>query len=281
MTRHNPKEIKTDDVCEYGCDTIANYQFKNNKKCCSNAIQKCKGHINKGIKTKQQDLDGLGLNPMQRGQQITHQKKLSNDGYARAGNAISIRKNELLENGKRRCDMSNEKMRQTKLTIGPDGLSNAQRSARKMADTRLNNIDETGLNQYQRWTQERIHNGTFDNAFKKALKIKKYKDTNINYQGSYEKKFLEKLECEHGLEWVIECVSRGPSLRYLDETGYERWYISDFMIGNIVYEIKSNWTFNNRGKDRLLEQRNINKLQATKELGYFVVLVREGIEIEY
>ena len=50
---------------------------------------------------------------------------------------------------------------------------------------------------------------------------------------------------------------------------------------NVVYEIKSDWTWNRRGKDKILEQNNINKLIATKKAGYDVKLIREGKEIDY
>ena len=172
-------------------------------------------------------------------------------------------------------------MRQTKLTVGHDGLTNAQRSARKMANKRLNDIDHNGLNQYQRWTKYRIKNNIFDNAFRKALKIHNFKNTSLIYQGSYEKKFLEQLEKQHSIEWLKKNVKRGPKIEYKDENGYSRWYISDYIIGNTVYEIKSNWTFNKRGKDLILEQKNIKKLNATKNKGYNVILVKEGIQIEY
>jgi hypothetical protein len=41
------------------------------------------------------------------------------------------------------------------------------------------------------------------------------------------------------------------------------------------------WTWNRRGKDKILEQNNINKLIATKKAGYDVKLIREGKEIDY
>jgi len=106
-------------------------------------------------------------------------------------------------------------------------------------------------------------------------------DTGINYQGSYELKFLTKLKNLNGVEWVKHNVTRGPSIRYKDVHGYNRWYLSDYIIGNTIYEIKSNWTWNRRGNDKLLEQNNINKLNSAKDAGYSVVLVREGIEINY
>ena len=81
--------------------------------------------------------------------------------------------------------------------------------------------------------------------------------------------------------WVKQKVFRGPSIQYIDYYGKTRWYLSDFIIENVVYEIKSDWTWNRRGKDKILEQNNINKLIATKKAGYDVKLIREGKEIDY
>jgi hypothetical protein len=102
----------------------------------------------------------------------------------------------------------------------------------------------------------------------------KYKDTGINYQGSFEYDFLEKLEKEHGINWINENVKRGPSVWYIDPTdNIKRLYISDFLIYNTIYEIKSSWTWNKHGTDMILEERNKAKLNAAKEAGYNVILV--------
>ena len=108
-----------------------------------------------------------------------------------------------------------------------------------------------------------------------------FKDTTLIYQGSYELIFLEKLENIHGLDWIRNNVSRGPSLWYDDPAGKERLYISDFIIGNTIYEVKSGWTWNRNGKDTLLEELNKAKLTRCIELGYNVILVLNGEEISY
>ena len=102
----------------------------------------------------------------------------------------------------------------------------------------------------------------------------KYKDTNVSYQGSFEYDFLEKLENEHSLDWIEENVKRGPSIWYVDPAdNIKRLYISDFLIYNTIYEIKSHWTWNRHGKDMILEEKNKAKLTAAKEAGYDVILV--------
>lgn len=101
-----------------------------------------------------------------------------------------------------------------------------------------------------------------------------YKNSGVNYQGSFEYEFLNNLEKENGIEWIKENVKRGPSIWYIDPTdNIKRLYISDFLIYNTIYEIKSLWTWNKHGKDMLLEQKNKAKLNAAKEAGYEVILV--------
>ena len=101
-----------------------------------------------------------------------------------------------------------------------------------------------------------------------------YKNSGLNYQGSFEYDFLEKLEHENGIEWVKQNVKRGPSIWYNDPVdNVKRLYISDFLIYNTIYEIKSFWTWNKHGKDMKLEERNKAKLIAAKTAGYNVVLV--------
>lgn len=107
-----------------------------------------------------------------------------------------------------------------------------------------------------------------------------YKDTNINYQGTFEYNFLESLEKINGIEWININVNRGPSIWYKDPTdGSKRLYISDFIIDNTIYEIKSDWTWNKHGKDLILEEKNKAKLTAALNEGYNVILVLKKEEI--
>jgi hypothetical protein len=109
-----------------------------------------------------------------------------------------------------------------------------------------------------------------------------YKNTTLNYQGSYEFNFLENLETTYGLEWIKNNVSRGPSIWYMDPIdNTKRLYISDFLIDNIIYEIKSEWTWNKNGDDMDLENKNKAKLNECVKQGYKVVLVLNGAEIPY
>lgn len=274
-------EVYTNKLCDYGCGETAHYQFKSGKFCCSPTTTKCPTIKKKKLETAKSNIDEFGLNSLQRGQYVAHLKKLENGGYERAGINISATKNKILENGLKQCSISNNKMQKTKLTVGIDGLTNAQRSARKAANTRINDIDASGLNQYERWTLERIQNGEFEKNFEKAKQVCYDIETGIRYQGTYELRFIQQCKAIYGIQWTKENLHRGPSVQYIDYYGKPRWYLSDFQIGNTVYEIKSDWTWNRRGLDKILEQNNINKLNAAKQAGFEVKLIREGREIEY
>lgn len=110
----------------------------------------------------------------------------------------------------------------------------------------------------------------------------KYKSTPVNYQGTYEYEFLEELELTHGLDWIIQNVQRGPSIWYMDPISKsKKLYISDFIIGNTVYEIKSAWTWNKNGNDQSLREKNKAKLTECIAQGYNVILVLNHQRIEY
>jgi len=109
-----------------------------------------------------------------------------------------------------------------------------------------------------------------------------YKETELLYQGTHELEFLESLEFDNGIEWIVLNVKRGPSLWYIDPTdNTERLYISDFIINNTIYEIKSLWTWNKHGKDLVLEEKNKAKLTTCVNQGYNVILVLNQQRIEY
>ena len=111
-------------------------------------------------------------------------------------------------------------------------------------------------------------------------KIIEYKNTSIKYQGSFEYNFLENLEEENDIEWVKLNVMRGPSIWYIDPTtNKKRLYISDFIISNTIYEIKSGWTWNKHGKDKNLEIKNKAKLTTCIINGYNVFLILDGEKI--
>ena len=73
------------------------------------------------------------------------------------------------------------------------------------------------------------------------------------YQGTHEYDFLQSLENICDMVWLSYEVRRGPSIWYIDPTNNtKKLYISDFIIYNTVYEIKSKWTWNKLGYDAVL-----------------------------
>lgn len=130
-----------------------------------------------------------------------------------------------------------------------------------------------------RQTQERWKDNPWQNNLQCPLVP--YKDTKVNYQGTYEYDFLEHLEQTNGIDWITANVTRGPAVWYIDPTdNTERLYISDFLIYNTVYEIKSAWTWNKHGKDIILEAKNKAKLAAAKLAGYEVILILDKKETD-
>ena len=216
------KEIQTTDLCDYGCNHIALFQFGNKKKCCSKHPNSCPGKRERFSK-----LDDHNL---------------------RAAKSL-----------------------QTRLKTG------ATKTSRKKAveTCRANGA----YDRMRKLNQERWANRPHNNNLRCPLK--KYKNLSLIYQGTYELKFLETLEAIHGLDWIDENVKRGPSIWYLSPDGKERLYISDFIVGNTIYEIKSNWTWNRKGSNLLLEEINKSKLTKCVELGYNVILVINGKEIKW
>lgn len=131
-----------------------------------------------------------------------------------------------------------------------------------------------------RKTQERLKNNPIQHNNIKCPLVP-YKDTELLYQGTYEYNFLKSQELLNGIEWVIDNIKRGPAIWYIDPTdNTERLYISDFLIYNTIYEIKSAWTWNKNGKDIVLEEKNKAKLAAAKLAGYNIKLVLDKEEID-
>jgi hypothetical protein len=79
----------------------------------------------------------------------------------------------------------------------------------------------------------------FEKSQKKQLKLQKFKNTDILYQGSYELDFLEKYFVKY------PDIKRGPTIKYMFD-GEFHYYHSDFFIPslNLVIEIKNNNLFN-------------------------------------
>lgn len=215
-------EVVNEEICQYGCETIAKYKFGNGKLCCSYHYNSCSG--------KRKNFSEL-------------------DHTARTSKSLVTR---------------------TKLGI-------TKSSQIKAAKTRKANgtYDKIAESIRKKWVEAPWNNNV-------QCPFANYHNSSLVFQGSYEYDFLEDLVAKHSLEWVISNVARGPAINYFDPTKQvDRLYLSDFIIGNTIYEIKSNWTWNKHGTDSDLENTNKAKLTAAQANGYNVVLILEKREYKY
>lgn len=98
----------------------------------------------------------------------------------------------------------------------------------------------------------------------KSYSIKKYKDTDLYYQSTYELYFLENME-RRGL---LNLIKNGLRFKYLLENN-NHYYFSDFYIEklNKIVEIKSTWTYDKNGKDQELKSLNEIKKKTVIDSG--------------
>jgi hypothetical protein len=102
----------------------------------------------------------------------------------------------------------------------------------------------------------------FIKANKTNFRIKKFKNTNIYYQGSYELDFLEKFYS------LFPDIQRGLSIKYLFEEN-QHYYFSDFYIPslNLIIEIKSSYWY------KIHQNMTELKKKACIEQGYDYILI--------
>jgi len=110
--------------------------------------------------------------------------------------------------------------------------------------------------------------------FKAQYKIKRYKETELYYQGSYELHFLESMEDKE----LLDQVSNGRSYNY-EFMGKEHVYHTDFVYDGKDIEIKSGWTYNKNGEDKLLQEINETKWQSVREANKEIVILISKIRI--
>jgi hypothetical protein len=103
----------------------------------------------------------------------------------------------------------------------------------------------------------------FENIQKSSYTIKKYKDTNIWYQGSYELDFLERYYK------IFPNIKRGPSIKYI-YNDQNKIYHSDFYIPsmNLIIEIKNNYLY---GRDKNIIE--LKKESCEKEGYKFLIII--------
>jgi len=235
----------------------------------------CKTHELRG-KTWVNNIDENGLNSFDRKKIKTKETSLIKYGVEHPTQNQSVKDknykskiNNIDENGLNSYDRSILKSKQTNLerygdsnyhnieqmlltkknSIDENGLNSFQRQALAMIETKLKSIDENGLNSIERGFLK-AKNNEKSKLHKKRVY---YENTNIFYQGSHEKEFIEKCLKEN---IKIENFRKGIKYKFEDK---DHWYFPDFIITspngkkNII-EIKAThpYFFNEVESGRLL-----------------------------
>lgn len=104
---------------------------------------------------------------------------------------------------------------------------------------------------------------------------KQYKNTNLYYQGTYEFYFLELIDSINLLNNISVPTPVKYTLKKMSHT-----YNPDFQFKEKIIEIKSGWTYNKNGKDKLLEEKNNEKWNAVKAQGKEIIILIGKEEIK-
>jgi len=112
----------------------------------------------------------------------------------------------------------------------------------------------------------------FEKQQKSGYKIKKFKDTNIWYQGTFELDFLKKYYDKY------PDIQRGPSIKYVVE-GQNKVYYTDFLIPslNLIVEIKSSWIIELQGLNRIEEKK---KAAIIAGFNYIMIVDKNYVELK-
>ena len=280
------KSIDTSMLCCHCLLAVARYTSKANKLCCEDNVSKCPA-IKKqiGAKTKRalstiNSTSGLtkakefaksrkekaklagALDPYTVAATKMALARTLNGSYLTATAKSLITKNIVDSEGLTILERSALKMVDTRTKIGSTGLSSYQQGAIKATITKLTDIDSKGRN-------------GFDRMWIKGGQAKEFKDTFLYYRSKLELIFLEKLVSTNGLDWVIANVKNPKAIPYYFESK-RRLYIPDFKIDSTIFEIKSQYTFNDFGKNLRWELKNISKLDSALSTGVKVILVLDG-----
>ena len=164
-------------------------------------------------------------------------------------------------------DITKEKVKET--TMKNYGVENASQNKEIKEKKKQTSVKNFGVSHHLK------DYDMFQKHLKAQYKILEYKNSGINFQGSYELHFLEKME-ERGL---LNEVQNGKSYNYVyDEK--EHVYHTDFFYKGNNIEIKSGWTYNKNGKDKSLEEVNKTKWKSVVDSGDKIVVLLSKQQIE-
>lgn len=129
-------------------------------------------------------------------------------------------------------------------------------------------LKKYGVSSYSKTKEFRIlASKTVINTMKsgKMFKIKKYKDTSLTYQSSYELDFLELCESQG----ILGKIKNGSRFKF--ENG--KYFLNDFGLDQYEIEIKSNYWFKQQGGQEYIKKRkNIVESHGKK---YLFILDKE------
>lgn len=130
----------------------------------------------------------------------------------------------------------------------------------------MEKIKETNLKNFGvEWTMQ--NKDCFIKAGKSSLKIKKYEDTDLYYQGTYEKEFLDKYYNKVKIE-------NGLSIPY-KHNGEDLYYLSDFYLPeyDLVVEIKSTYWY------KVHDSKCISKENGTKKKHKYIMILDKDYKL--
>ncbi len=124
-------------------------------------------------------------------------------------------------------------------------------------------------------SSKRMIKNNFEFNFTNCYNIKKYKETELYYQSTYEYHFLEYCEKMN----ILDRVKNGNIYNFLpEESDYGFRTITDFCINNIEIEIKSTYILEKQGGDFVIDIKRKAVESAGKK--YLLILDKKYSEFE-
>ena len=115
----------------------------------------------------------------------------------------------------------------------------------------------------------------FKKAQSTSFQTNLFKNSNLYYQGSYEKYFLELMEGKG----LLDMVFVGKSYDYI-LNNKKCVYYSDYLFNNFTIEIKSSWTYDKNGLDLDLRLKNETKWGSVTDSGDLIITLKSKEEIK-
>lgn len=243
----------------------------------------------KSKKTKKEKYGDENYNNSQK----MYQTNIKNRGKNYVNDIIEVRREKFLkEHGVEhhlQLDEFKNKMKKTNLKkYGVENVSQVEEFKEKRKETMLklygveNASQNEEIKQKKKYTSMKNfgvshHLKDYDmlqKHLKAQYKVKRYKETELHYQGSYEFYFLELME-EKGL---LDQVNNGRSYDY-KFMEKEHVYHTDFVYDGKDIEIKSEWTYNKKGKDKFLQELNETKWKSVRDSDKEIVILIDKVKI--